>query len=43
VKYLLPGIKGLQLILLKRLGYEGKINSDKDGWHIVDDIRNYFV
>lgn len=43
VKYLLPGIKGLQLILLKRLGYDGKINSEKDGWHIVDDIRNYFV
>lgn len=42
VKYLLPGIKGLQLILLKRLGYDGKINSEKDGWYIVDDIKNYF-
>ena len=43
VTFLLPGVKGLQLILLKRLGYNGKINSEKDGWHIVDDIKNYFT
>lgn len=43
VDYLLPGVKGLQLILLKRLGYTGKINSEKDGWYIVDDIGNYFA
>lgn len=42
IKFLQPGIKGLQLILLDRLGYTGKVNGDDNGWCTIDDIGVYF-
>jgi hypothetical protein len=42
LKYLQPGIKGLQLILLRRLGFDGKVIGEKDGWKIKEDIKVYF-
>ena len=36
-------IKGLQIILLMKLGYRGKIISSKDGWKTFVDISDYMV
>lgn len=43
IKFLQPGISGLQLIILKRLGYDGKVNGEKNGWATIEDIKEYFV
>jgi hypothetical protein len=43
IKYLQPGINGLQLIILRRLGFDGKVNGEKDGWATIEDIKEYFV
>ena len=36
------GVKGLQLILLKRLEYDGLVNDAKDNWRTMENISNYF-
>lgn len=43
IKYLQPGINGLQLIILRRLGFDGKVNGEKDRWATIEDIKEYFV
>lgn len=43
IRYLQPGINGLQLIVLRRLGFDGKVNGEKDGWATIEDIKEYFV
>ncbi|GAB4040195.1 hypothetical protein [Spirosoma gilvum] len=43
INYLQPGVKGLQLIILKRLGFDGKVRGEKDGWATIEDIKDYFV
>ena len=42
IKYLQPGIRGLQLIILRRLGFDGRVNVEKDGWSTIEDIKEYF-
>jgi hypothetical protein len=42
VKYLHPGVMGLQLILLKKLGYNGLVYGEKDNWIIINNISEYF-
>jgi hypothetical protein len=43
IEYLMPGVRGLQLILLRRLGYNGLINGIKNNWRTIDKIDEYFV
>jgi len=43
IKDLQPGIRGLQLIVLRRLDYDGKVYGEKDGWRTIEDIKEYFV
>jgi hypothetical protein len=42
VKYLQPGVMGLQLILLKKLGYDGLVYGEKDNWRTINKIAEYF-
>ncbi len=42
IKYLNPGIMGLQLIILKRLGYKGLVNGVENGWKTTKNISYYF-
>ena len=42
IKFLQPGIKGLQLLLLKRIGYDGYVNGEKDGYVTRSKINEYF-
>ena len=42
IKLLEPGVKGLQLILLKKLGYDGLINDSKNNWRTMDKLDLYF-
>ena len=41
-KLLKPGITGLQLILLKEVGYKGKVNGEQNGWKAIRSIQQYF-
>jgi hypothetical protein len=43
IKYLQPGINGLQLIILRRLGFDGMVKGEKDGWATIENIKEYFV
>lgn len=42
IKILHPAIKGLQLILLKRIGYNGLIIGERDNWITFENINEYF-
>jgi hypothetical protein len=42
IRYLQPGICGLQLIILRRLGFDGRVCGGKDGWNTIDEIKDYF-
>lgn len=37
-----PSIKSLQLIMLKKLNYNGLVNDFKNNWKITNNIGNYF-
>jgi hypothetical protein len=41
-QFLKAGVKGLQLIILKKLGYSGLVYGEKDGWRTIDKIDIYF-
>jgi hypothetical protein len=43
IEHLMPGVRGLQLILLRRLGYNGLVNGIKNNWRTIDKIDEYFV
>lgn len=43
IKYLRPAVIGLQLIILRRLGFDGKVYGEKDGWRTINDVRDYFL
>jgi hypothetical protein len=42
INYLNPGIMGLQLILLKKFGYTGKVSGVSNGWSTTENISTYF-
>ena len=42
MNYLKPGIMGLQLIILKRLGYIGLVNGEINSWTTRKKIAEYF-
>lgn len=42
IEYLNPGIMGLQLIILKKLGYKGLVNGVENGWKTTKNISYYF-
>lgn len=41
IKILEPAIKGLQIILLKKLNYSGRIIYYRDGWKTIEEISNF--
>jgi hypothetical protein len=43
IKYLQPAIRTLQLILLKRLSFEGLVYGEKDNFSTIEYIKEYFV
>lgn len=40
--FLNPGVTGLQLIILKKIGYTGLVYGEKDGWRTITKIEEYF-
>lgn len=42
IEILEPGVFGLQLILLKKLGYYGLVMGGKDGWRTFEKLESYF-
>lgn len=43
IEILEPGVFGLQLLLLKKLGYNGLVMSGKDGWRTFEKLESYFA
>lgn len=43
IDYLMPGVRGLQLILLRRIGYHGLVNGIKNHWRTIDKLDEYFA
>lgn len=39
---LIAGVSALQLILLKRIGYEGLVNGEANGWRTIKPMSEYF-
>ena len=42
INILEPGIKALQIIILKRLGYDGLVIDSKNKWRVFNKIDKYF-
>lgn len=43
IEHLMPGVRGLQLILLRRIGHHGLVNGIKNNWRTFDKLEEYFV
>jgi hypothetical protein len=43
IDHLMPGVRALQLILLRRLGYRGLVNGIKNNWRTFNEIDEYFM